>query len=586
MGGGVPAKRYGLLFIASVPMLLPGLAAAQPAPPPLVPRVIEREAPQTPPALAPRLQAPAPVPQRGANDQATLRIDSVRIAGNAALPDATLMAPLRPLIGQEVPLAAIEDARIALIAAYGRAGYPFVSVSAGLSRTAAGTELLMAVVEGRIAAVRLDGDIGPAGVQVLRFLERLVDGQPVSAPALERALLLAGDVPGVTARGLVRPLEGGAAGELELVAQVSRRAFQGYVAVDNRGYRLTGPVQALASVSGNSFTSFGERTDAALFLAEDGEQVFGQVAVEAFLGGSGLRLRAYAGLGQSRPGGALDAAGYRGETLTLGLGASYPIIRSRPLNLAATAALEAIASDVELGVPVRALSNRDEVRAVRIGLEGSARDVLLGFAPGAAVNSGSIRVHRGGTWFGGGAGGPNGAQRAGSEFEFTKLTAEATRIQPLAVLGDGWLLGLTATIAGQVSDDVLPSAEKFYLGGTRLGRGFYAGQVTGDSALATSLELTLDTRLPGFSLGGGAGALEVEPSAQFYLFHDHGRSYESRSADPDRRVESFGGGVRLGLTEYLQLDIEGVHRLTRRVDGAGVAPLSENAVFWRVLTRF
>jgi hemolysin activation/secretion protein len=82
--------------------------------------------------------------------------------------------------------------------------------------------------------------------------------------------------------------------------------------------------------------------------------------------------------------------------------------------------------------------------------------------------------------------------------------------------------------------------------------------------------------------------VDVNPTAQFYLFHDYGRTWENLPTDPDRRIESWGGGVRLFLTDSTQLDLEAVRRLARRVDAAGntVDPLSENAAFVRLLTRF
>ena len=42
-------------------------------------------------------------------------------------------------------------------------------------------------------------------------------------------------------------------------------------------------------------------------------------------------------------------------------------------------------------------------------------------------------------------------------------------------------------LAGQWSGNVLPPAEQFYLGGARFTRGYYAGQVPGDKALAATL---------------------------------------------------------------------------------------------------
>ena len=72
-------------------------------------------------------------------------------------------------------------------------------------------------------------------------------------------------------------------------------------------------------------------------------------------------------------------------------------------------------------------------------------------------------------------------------------------------------IALQGTLAGQWSPDVLPAAEKFYLGGARWNRGYYSGQVTGDTALSAALELQYNTGFAGTVFGK---ALDV--GTQFY----------------------------------------------------------------------
>lgn len=550
------------------------------------PTVIERMAPPDMPQLAPSIRPAIPEARRGPGEQTEVRIASVRLTGNTSVPATKLLPLFEPFAGQTVTLATIEQARIAIISAYGQAGYPFITATAGITPGPNGAELLMAVTEGRIAAVRLDGDIGPAGTQVLRFLNRLVSGQTITTRALERALLLSGDVPGVKVSSVVRPLPEGQEGDLELVVQVTRQAVSGYATVDNRGPRFAGPVEWLLVAGANSFSSLGERTELTLFQAQDREQTFGQIASNFFAGGSGLNVRVYAGAGISRPGSPLNAIGYRGYVSVFGLSATYPIIRSRPLNLYATAQFDALNSAIDLG-PNSTRSNVDEVRALRFGLEGSVLDTLLSFAPGPGISNGNLRIHQGLLWFGGGGGGPNGASRAGSDFTFTKLTGELARVQPLLAIADGVTFGVQGIVAGQWSNDVLPVAEKFYLGGNRLGRGFYIGQVTGDSAVGLSGELQLDVRLPSVTIAGtGTRPFELQPNAQFYMFRDYGVAYQNLPTDPNQILSSWGGGVRLPLTENLQVDLEGAHRITRQPDGSFVKPLPVSAFFFRVLARF
>ena len=94
-----------------------------------------------------------------------------------------------------MPLPKIDAARQAILQLYRSDGYVLSTVSVSHRRK---LRLRFEVTEGRIASVKLDGDIGPAGTQVLRFLNRLTEKQPIRFWAtLERYLLLAQDVPGV-----------------------------------------------------------------------------------------------------------------------------------------------------------------------------------------------------------------------------------------------------------------------------------------------------------------------------------------------------------------------------------------------------
>lgn len=566
-----------------------GALAQTAAPPPLSPSLIEQIAPTVAPRLAPSIRPPVPEAARGPNETVPIRVTGGRVTGNTVLSPAATEEILSPLRDREVTLGAIEEARVALVSRYGRAGYPFVTATASVSGTTEAAELTFAVIEGRVASVKLDGDIGPAGVQVLRFLQPLVSESPVTVGELERALLLAGDVPGVTVRSVVRPQQGGGPGALELVAQVTRRSLSGYAALDNRGSRFTGPLQALLAASANAFTSTGERVEVFLLGAERTEQYFGQVTAEAFVGGSGLRVRGYAGAGRAEPGSTLAALGYRGDTVVAGLGVQYPVIRSRALNLATVGAFDLLNSSVDVGLERRAPQSADAVRTLRVGFDASALDTLMPFAPAAATSTLTARASRGVSWFGAtsirDATGPG---RAGSDFTFTKVTAEVTRSQPIVAFTENTVLSVYGLLAGQWTRDVLPLSEKFFLGGNRLGRGFYAGQVTGDRALAATVELRLDVALPAFTLSVAEGSLEIRPTTQLYGFYDYGRTRENLRTDIDRRVESAGFGLRTVVNDTVQFDLEAVRRFTRRVDAAGpdVPPLSETAGFFRALVRF
>lgn len=544
---------------------------------------VELNAPRAPVRLQPELRPPPLTAQTGPGAAAVVRIDQVSVTGNESVPTAVLTEALRGMTG-EVPLGRIEDARLAILRAYRDRGYVFAAVDAGLTRRPDGSvDVVFGVVEGYVAEVKLEGDIGPAGMQVLRFLERVVGVKPASTQDLERALLLAGDVPGVIVRGTLRPLQG-EPGALQLVAQVERRAVSGLVNVDNRGFREVGPWEWLAVAGINSVTEFGERTEISYFGAQSSSQWFLQGSVEGFVGGSGVKLRLYAGTGETRPTGTLAQIGYFGRTTVAGIAASYPIIRSRSMNLTATANLDAYDGEIQTGVVSRTRASFDQVRTARAAIDLQYLESrLMPFLP-AATNTGSVRVHQGLSWFGASSNGDPVSGRSGNEnFSFFKVNGEVSRNQPLFAPIEGTMLALQGLFIGQWSRDILPLSEKCYLGGARIGRGYYAGQVTGDICYGYAVELQLDTAYEApFTPAWGSNRF----TSQFYLFRDFAQAVQNLQQDPDRRLSSWGGGVRTVISETVQVDIEGVHRIVTNPDGAAAQPLRSTGVFFRSLVRF
>jgi hemolysin activation/secretion protein len=342
-------------------------------------------------------------------------------------------------------------------------------------------------------------------------------------------------------------------------------------------------LQVIGVAGWNAATEFGERTEIVLYDAEGERQLFGQVALEAFLGGSGLRLRGFAGVGRAQPGGTLAQIGYTGETRTAGLVLTYPVIRSRPMNLNVAGQFDAFESIVSTGTGAnRVRASRDVTHAVRLNLDGSMLDDWLGFGL-PAISVASLRFSQGLRGLGAPANDAEGVGRFGSRFDFRRIQGEIQRTQPLFSPFQDVVVGVQGLFAGQWSDRVLPPSEKFYLGGNRLARGFYSGQVTGDNAIAMALELQIDLR-PEIS-DQTFGLISVP--TQFYAFYDWGRTFENNS-DPNRRVASYGGGVRLTINRAVQIDFEAVRRITRRVDAGGPAadPLPNMGYYGRVLVRF
>ncbi len=571
-------NRVSVTGIVTGLLLMTAPARSQTSPLSVVPQgsPLQRVLPQAAPNVAPGLQTPAPQPLNTALPGVTVAVATAELRGASAYPSGTFEAMLAPLKGS-VEQTKIQEVRDAILARYRADGYLFTAVSATLE---AGGRLVFGVTEGRIVEVKLDGDIGPAGVQVLRFLNHLVEAVPLDIATLERWLLLAQDVPGVVMRTVLRPSSGDP-GALTLVAQVSRHAFSGIATADNRGYRGTGPEEALASISANSFTEYGEHTDATFFSTARSTELFGQVATELFVGSYGLKVKVYAGKGTTDPTGSLGQIGYHGDTAVAGIEASYPVIRRRQETFTLAAFFDLMDGSVDTGTPPINAS-RDRLRVFRLGADYALRDLLLGDTR-SAVTTASLRLSHGVLGLGGSVQGDSLAGRPGERIDFTKVAAEATRTQTVATIGDSSSIALQSTVAGQYSADVLPSSEEFYLGGLRYNRGFYSGEVTGDRALTAALEAQFNTSfdVPWFDQRFDLGT-------QFYTFYDWGETWQSQRTDHNSRLGSNGLGVRLYFPKSIEVDLEGVNRLTRRPlsASANVAPDPKQAFYWRVIGRF
>jgi hemolysin activation/secretion protein len=561
-------------------------ARAQVAPPP----VLAPPAPRitVPPAPRPEVEVPAPaapgiVPAPPGAEAVRFVPRAIMVEGASAILPDRIQAETDPLVGREVTVAEIFALAQRLERLYIDAGFFLSRVVVPPQRIENGVVRLRAI-EGGIADIEYEGEIGPAIAQARAFLAPLLEERPLSVATLERALLLVNDIPGVSATATLRP--GTVEGAPLMVISLSRRPHDGVLVYDNRASRQQGPTQLFGLGGLNSFTPIGERTEL-LFVTtalrgqpeQRQEQNFAQLNLSGFIGASGLSLRLFAGYGRTLPGLPLAAVDYEGHVVVAGLAARYPLIRSRAANLWLNGQVDLYNGEAQ-DESQREILQRTEgrYRSARFGIEAILRDAWLGITTLRAT------LHKGIDGFGASSDAITAlTPRPGADPGYLKWTGELSRLQALFTAGR-WSFDLLGAIAGQYASDVLPQQEKFFLGGDRLGRGFYAGEVTGDRAVIGSIELRATTELR--LTEADAEGLPT----QFYGFVDLGRAWDQEGQGlpppPAIPMRSAGLGVRLDIRPWLTLEIEGVRRLTREFAGANVQPLSMYAGFFRLTGRF
>jgi hemolysin activation/secretion protein len=548
-------------------------ALAQIAPPgPLVTSPIERVLPVPQPRAEPRLIQPPETPGTVNEGVAPITVQSVEITGATVYGSDELAPFYAGIVGKSVPQDQVAKAVQDIQTKYRSDGY-FLSVVHGTVDVVDGNVILrIRVIEGFISDIKIEGDIGPAGVLVYNFLNRLTLARPVNISDIERALLLVQGIPGVSARAVLRPGTG-ELGAVEMVAQVGRKPFGAVANYDNRGSTFAGTSELLVSGYANSFTSLGDLTELTVFDTPlTSEQIFTQLASEIYVGSDGLKLRGYGAYGVSTPGGVLTGTGFKSYLYLAGVSANYPIIRTRPLSLTSNLAFDISRNSIAQGTPLRSTQSVTNLRIIRAGGTLDFQDDTFGLDL-IGANSATITLHKG---LGPSKGqfGPTAA-RQGNSIGFKKVTGEITRVQNLFDW-EGFLFALKYSIAGQYTQDILPPNEEFFLGGTRYGRGFFSGEILGDRAIGQTTELQINTNIE--------GTLDV--GLQYYVFYDTGRTMNLAPGDVNQKLQSAGLGVRADLTPQFTGELEVARRFTRNPSGTNTTPERAETVFIRLVARY
>ncbi len=484
---------------------------------------------------------------------------------------------IRPLIGRSIAASEIFKLAEAIQRKYHDDGYFLAQVTVPPQRVGDG-RVRLRIVEGAIADVKVEGDAGAVSSLVRGVLGRIKSAGVPNIRDIERYLLLVEEIAGVKMKAVLRA--GKEPGTTDLIAQVKRQSWDVFHQADNRGSDFIGPQQSLLVVGVNSFTSMGERLEATWFSTLGRQNNFFQTTASAFVGTDGLRVRAYGGFGHVEPGGAIAATGYAGDLAVFGVGANYPLMRSRRTNVNVGGSFDYYNSIVDIN---GTRQNTTNLRMLRAQVDASHRDEING------VTYGFVKLSRGLGLLGASDPGDITMARVGSDPTFFKAQGEVSRLQGVYIDAD-FTINLLGSFAWQYSDDILPASEKYFVGGDRLGRGYFAGQITGDKAIGGSFELQVSTVVPYDGADGGfvdgnrrARGLPV----QLYAFFDFAKGWNNLSSDtPSTIARSAGGGVRTSMLDHVTLEAEAVRRLDLDVDGASAPQLAPWAFYFRATTRF
>ena len=520
----------GRLLCAAALLLSPGWLPAQTVPDAgsVLQQIEQKQRKPLPDKSAPIFVPPAPMQSLGG---ATITVTEFQFSGNTLLTSAELARSVESFQGHAITFLGLQDAAIAAANAYRKAGW-VVRAYLPKQDIANGTVTIQ-IIEAGFGAVRVEGESTRVSVTRMRNIVTAAQtpGTPLNLRALDRGLLLINDLPGVRATGRLE--EGRAYAESDLVLALDDGpAMNGSFTIDDAGARFTGAERVIAAASLNSPLHIGDRADGLLLHSQGSD--YQRLAYSLPLGSRGIRV----GVNAShltydiitRDFSVLDA---HGTSDTVGLEASYPLLRRRLTNLYVGLNADDKRFD---NSSVGATTTKYSAQTAALGLYANSFDSLMG----GGSNTLSLAFVQGRIDL---AGSPNESidaltvRTAGS---FNKLRYSAARLQVLTER-----VSLYANLSGQSASKNLDSSEKFYLGGPAGVRAYPQDEGSGSEGLSLNLEVR--TRLPAnFTVTGFIDAGRVRIN----------KDNDILGAVADNTADLKGAGVSAGWTARFGLTLQ------------------------------
>ena len=456
---------------------------------------------------------------------AQFTLHSLQIVGSTAFSEEELLAPYQEMFGSQITFARLYAITAELTKKYRDAGYLLSRVIIPEQEVdQSGATIRLLVVEGFIESIEYTGDARILDRFKSYFApaeKRLVGRKPLKHSEFERYMLLMQDVAGITISS--RFQKGTLPGGVILILAVQGDLVEGNLGWGNTGTEASGPGIASAGLSVNTLPVIGAQTALSYAQANNYREYWSVQIAERYQMWNGLTFNASYAYSDS-PKMDTDFArlfDYTTQSQTFNAGASYPLIRSRDLNLSLGVNYEHRNSEADV---FGERFTRDRLRTLSVNANMDFSDGLGG------VTQIIPTLYRGLNVFDA-TDESFDASNSLAPAEFWKFGIYVSRDQ---YLPHGFSV-FTAAEA-QFSDASLSSYNRFYLGGSRFGRGYDPGVIEGDNGFAVLFE-------PRWTY-----QLSANTALQLFTFIDWGTVWTSESVwgVPDSQdAASAGAGIRL-----------------------------------------
>ncbi len=400
---------------------------------------------------------------------------SIVVEGSPDIPRIIFRDAIVTYLGRDLSDSDLAQLAGAVASAARKAGFPFASAWIEPQRLADGI-LRVRLDAGELSAVRVIGAINPDADRILTTA--LVTGHSVHRSDLERALLLVGDIPGVTVKESKYIRQDGFG---ILLVTITNTQSSVYAQVDNRGSREIGPIRS--TLLGNVRNILQPGDELTLISAQTpfhlSEFVFVRGRYAAPIDAQGSVMAVSTSYGRTNPGASLKSLRLIGESVDAAISYSRPLLRSREKSLWGVLEFRGLSSDQTLlGNPLR----NDCIATLTTSLLGTIK-AAGGFLRGQIVlvdglplpgvtHESDLRKSR--------SYGDARFVTLGFDVEWTARLAKR--------------LSIAIASQGQLASRALLATSQISVGGASFGRGYDYAERTGDNGILGSGELRYDVR--------------------------------------------------------------------------------------------
>ena len=430
------------------------------------------------PTPLPPIQAPAPAkPPPAAAGDVKVNVTNFTFTGNEAVSTEALQAAVAQWSNRALDFGQLMQVVEAIEARYKAEGYFLAQAYLPPQKIKDGA-IEIAVAEGKLGETRLEGESRVDPEVVFKYLDRLPKGKAVTLPTVERQILLINELAG--GRAALDLQAGEAQGSTDIVlTQTPEVPLTGRLEASNHGSPSTGEKRVGLSLNGNSPLNLGDKISANLLTTDSKNLASYSLRYELPVGGDGLRLIASSSLAEYALGGGLAALGASGQALSMRLGASYPILRSRAANLKLQ--VEGDMSKLSDRFNATNLDMGKRSRGLTATVSGDSLDEFMG----GGSNRFDLVLRHGELSFGPTSAAldepPAGPGTAGG---FNKVNITASRQQTIDAK-----LSVQLQLSYQLAFKNLDSSEKLAFGGPTSMPGYANGEASGDAGGQVKLNL-------------------------------------------------------------------------------------------------